>query len=135
ELAVNLLLDALEIIVSRALCEFTAEDLLPVRSPLDLLHALAGNQRTRPRRRRGLHLRRLLKMLVVEGEGLVIIVDFREVGIGENLCQDSPFGADSRFDLAVLLASPPAVPAILIFPVLRIADAGLGFDIVEPGVF
>src|SRR5262249_14815545 len=48
EFAVDLLLDALEIRVLRALGEFAAEDLLPVRSPDDLLHALAGEQRARP---------------------------------------------------------------------------------------
>ena len=40
-----------------------------------------------------------------------------------------------RLDLAVLLATPAAVPALLVFPFLRIADAGLGLDVVEPGVF
>ena len=40
-----------------------------------------------------------------------------------------------RLDLAVLLAAPAAVPALLVLPLLGIADAGLGLDIVEPGVF
>ena len=52
ELAVDLLLHALEIVVLRALGEFAAEDLLPVRAPFDLLHALAGDQRARARGRR-----------------------------------------------------------------------------------
>ena len=43
--------------------------------------------------------------------------------------------ADARLDLAVLLALPAAVPALLVLPVLGIADAGLGLDIVEPCVF
>ena len=41
ELAVDLLLHALEIAVLRALGELAAEDLLPVRAPFDLLHPLA----------------------------------------------------------------------------------------------
>src|SRR5690606_17796510 len=32
-------------------------------------------------------------------------------------------------------AGPAAVPALLVFPVLGKADAGLGLDVVEPGVF
>ena len=51
ELAVDVLLYALEIVVLRALGELAAEDLFPVRPPLDLLHPLAGDQRTRPRGR------------------------------------------------------------------------------------
>src|SRR5581483_8472022 len=51
ELAVDLLLHAFEIVVLRAFGKFGAEDLFPVRAPFDLLHALAGNQRARPRRR------------------------------------------------------------------------------------
>ena len=121
--------------VLRALGEFAAEDLLPVRTPLDFLHALAGDQRTRTRGRRGLQLGRRLQMLIVEGERLVVVVDFRQVGIGENIGQDPPLRADARLDLAVLLAAPAAVPAVLVFPVLRIADAGFRLDVVEPGVF
>ena len=74
-------------------------------------------------------------MLVIEGEGLVVIVDFGQVGIGENLGQHPPFGADARLDLAVGFAGPAALPLFLVFPILGIADARLGLDIVEPGVF
>jgi hypothetical protein len=53
ELAVDVLLghfeSFVEVLVLGALGKFTAQDLFPVRSPLDLLHALAGDQRTRPR--------------------------------------------------------------------------------------
>ena len=119
ELAVHLLLDAFEIGVGRALGEFAAQDLLPVRTPFDLLHALAGDQRARPRGREGLELGRLLQVLVVEGEGLVVVVDLRQVGIGEDVGEDAPLAADPRLDLAVALARPAAVPALLVLPVLR----------------
>src|SRR5690606_12737620 len=36
---------------------------------------------------------------------------------------------------AVVAAAPAAVPAVLVFPVLGVAHAGLGLDVVEPGVF
>ena len=80
-------------------------------------------------------LRRLLQVLVVEGEGLVVVVDLGQIGIGEDLGQHAPFAADLRLQLAVLLAHPAAVPAVLVLPVLGVADAGLGLDVVEPGVF
>ena len=45
--------------------------------------------------------RRLLQVLVVEGERLVVVVDLRQVGIGEDVGQDAPLAADLRLDLAV----------------------------------
>jgi hypothetical protein len=72
---------------------------------------------------------------VVEVERLVVVVDLRQVGIGEDLGEDAPLGAHLRLDLAVGLADPAAVPLLLVLPFLGIADAGLGLDIVEPGVF
>src|SRR3546814_2627469 len=78
ELAVNLLLHALEVAVLAALGELGAEDLLPVRAPVDLLHALAADQRARARGRLVLAVRGLVQMLVVEVERLVVIVDLRQ---------------------------------------------------------
>src|SRR4051812_41998732 len=74
-------------------------------------------------------------MAVVEGERFIVVVDFRQIRIGENLAQHPPLGADGRLDPAVAPAGPAALPALLVLPVFGIADAGLGFDIVEPGVF
>src|SRR5215472_8895953 len=74
-------------------------------------------------------------MLVIVGEGFVIVVDFRQMWVGEDLREDRESPALLRRDLAVLLALPPAVPAFLVLPVLGIADARLGLDIVEPRVF
>ena len=135
ELAVDLLLDPLEIRVLGPLREFAAEDFLPVGAPFDLLHPLAGDLRTRPGGGEMLHLRRRLQVAVVEVEGLVIVVDLGQVGVGEDLGQDAPFGAHARLDLAVGLAPPAAVPLLLVLPLLGIADARLGLDVVEPGVF
>src|SRR5262245_26468375 len=135
ELSVDFLLHALEVHVLRALGEFAAQDFLPVGAPLDLLHALAGDERARPRGRGGLQLRRVLQVLIVEGEGLVVVVDLGQVRVGENLRQHAPFRAHPRLDPAVALAHPAAVPALLVLPVLGISDAGLGLDFVEPGVF
>src|SRR5215475_4617608 len=76
-----------------------------------------------------------MQMLVVEGEGLVVVVDLRQMRVGEDLCQDRPTPALLRDDLAVPATLPAAAPALLILPVLRVADAGLGLDVVEPRVF
>jgi hypothetical protein len=96
ELAVDLLLDVVEVLVLAALGELAAEDLLPVRAPLDLLHALAGDQAARPGGRRGLALGRRLQVVVVEGEGLVVVVDLRQVGVGEDAHQQLPLAALAR---------------------------------------
>jgi glycosyltransferase involved in cell wall biosynthesis len=45
KLAVDLLLNVMEIVILRALRELAAQDFLPVRSPFDLPHALAGDLR------------------------------------------------------------------------------------------
>ena len=138
ELAVDVLLhpfEILEVPVLRALREFAAENLFPVRAPLDLFHALTGDQAARPSGRRRLHFRRRLQVVVVEGEGLVVVVDFRQVRVGEDFHQQLPLAALARHDGAVGTAHPAALPLVLVLPFLRVADAGLGFDVVEPGVF
>jgi hypothetical protein len=135
ELAVDVLLDALEVDVLRPVREFAPQDFLPVRTPLDLLHPLAGNQRAGPCGRHDAALGRGLQMGVVVGERLVVVVDLRQVGVGEDVGQHAPFGADARLYGAVGAALPAAFPALLVLPVLGIANAGLGLDVVEPGVF
>ena len=47
ELTVDILLNIVEIVVLTAIGKFAAEDFFPVRSPDDLVHALAGNQTAR----------------------------------------------------------------------------------------
>ena len=74
-------------------------------------------------------------MLVVVGERLVVVVYLRQVGVGEDVGQDFQTAALLGHELAVGFAHPAAVPFFLIFPVFREADAGLGLDVVEPGVF
>ena len=135
ELTVNLLLHVLEIGVLRSLGELTTEDFLPVRAPFDLFHPLAGNGRTRPRGREGPAFGCGLQMRMIDGEGFVVVIDFRQVRIGEDVGQHAPFGAHARLQLATRAAHPAAVPLGLIFPLARVADARLGFHVVEPGVF
>src|SRR5690606_38066588 len=51
ELAVNIGLHIIEILVAATFFEFGAENFFPVRTVIDFLHTRAGNQRTRPRGR------------------------------------------------------------------------------------
>ena len=106
ELAVHLLLHVLEVRVLGALGELAAEDFLPVRAPFDFLHALAGDERARARGRRRLHFRRVVQVLVVEGERLVVVVDLRQVGVGEDLQQDFELAALLGLDLARCPCAP-----------------------------
>src|SRR5690606_17877814 len=115
--------------------EFAAENFLPVRPPLDLLHALARNERTWTGRRKCLELRRSLQVLVIERERLVIIVDFRQIWVRKNLRKHAPLAADFRLYFSTRLTRPAAIPAVLVFPVFRISDSGLRLDVVEPRVF
>src|SRR3546814_16078807 len=85
ELAVNLLLHPLEVAVLAALGELGAEDLLPVRAPVDLLHALAADQRSRAPGRLELAVRRLVQIQLVELGRLRVIHDLRQAGVGEEL--------------------------------------------------
>ena len=90
ELAVDLLLGhVLEVVVLGARGELAAEHVLPVARPLDLVHHLAGQQRARLGRRLRLELGRRLQPLVLEGVGLVEVVDLRQVRVGEDLRRGS----------------------------------------------
>src|SRR6185437_3084469 len=75
------------------------------------------------------------QMLVVEGEGLVIVVDLGQMRIGKNLRENREPAALLRCNLAVLLALPAAAPALLILPIFWITNARLGLDIVKPRIF
>src|SRR5215469_370222 len=74
-------------------------------------------------------------MFVIVSEGFIVVVDFRQMRVREYLREDREPSALLRRDLAVLLALPAAVPALLVLPIFGIADAGFGLDIVEPRVF
>jgi len=55
-----------------------------------------------------------MQVVVVEGEGLVVVVDLRQIGIGEDLHQQLPLAALARNDRTVALADPAAVPLVLV---------------------
>ena len=134
ELAVDLPLESGEVGVPGALGELPAEDLLPVRPAFDLLHALAGQERAGPRGRRGIALRGALEVLVVEGEGLVVVVDLGKVRVAEELREDRELAPHLRLDLPPAGPLPSSIPALLVLPVVGVAGPRLGLDVVEPGV-
>ena len=53
---------------------------------------------------------RRMEMLVVEGERLVVVVNFRQIRIGEDVGKDAPLGTHLWLDAAVLLSPPATVP-------------------------
>ncbi len=130
----NLLLHAVEADVAGTVLELAAQIVFPVGPPFHLVHLLAGHHRQRLGRRRGGRFRRPLQVPVIEGKRIVVVVDLGKVGIGEDAGQDAPARALARLDPAVGLASPAAFPLLLILPLLRITNAGLGLDVVEPHV-
>src|SRR5690625_7167598 len=73
-------------------------------------------------------------MPVVVVPRLVVVVDGRHVGVGEDVREYPPAAADARLQFAVRAPLPAALPTLLIFPLFGIADTGFGFDVVEPGV-
>src|SRR5690606_4268436 len=73
-------------------------------------------------------------MLVIERERLVVVVDLRQVRIGEHVADNRELAALAWFEFAGRCAFPAAFPLLLVLPLLRVTDAGLGFDVIEPGV-
>src|SRR5690606_41057894 len=66
---------------------------------------------------------------------LVVVFHIRKVRIDEVIGENPPAAALRGRDLAARRALPATLPFLLVLPLLRVADTGLGFDIVEPGVF
>src|SRR5690554_3295606 len=76
-----------------------------------------------------------MQMLIIKIERLVVVIDLRKVRVGENVRQYPEPATDTGADLAGAVAHPAAFPLVLIFPVFGIAYAGLGLNVVKPGVF
>ena len=80
-------------------------------------------------------LRGAMQVLIIKGEGFIVIVNLRQNRVSENFRQNAHFAAETRGQFAVYPADPAALPLILVFPVFWIANARLGFDVVEPRIF
>ena len=135
ELAVDIRLHLVKVLVLAALGELGTENLFPVRTPFDFLHALSGDQRTRPCNRLVLGVASGVQMLVIEIERLVVVVDLGQIRVGEDVRQYPETATDLRADLAGAVAHPAALPLVLVLPLFRVTDTGLGLDVVEPRVF
>lgn len=110
------------------------EVVLPVRAPLDL-HALTRDERARAGNRLMVAALGVDESLVVVRPRLVVIVHLRLVRMIEELQQALRLRAGAQRELAIFAELPAALPLLLVFPVLRIADARLRLDIVEIHVF
>ena len=130
-----LCVNIMEIRIALPLVESPGEIILPVRSILDLIHLLTGNHRERPRRRWRLHPVLSFQRGEIEGEGLVIVLDLRQIGIGEQLQHNLRTVAKAQFRAAVLASDPSTPIFLLILPGFRITGAGFRLHIVPPCIF
>ncbi|MOA22270.1 hypothetical protein D3C78_1428170 [compost metagenome] len=76
-----------------------------------------------------------MQVLVVKVERFVVVIQAWQVRVGKDVRQHPELAADARVDAAVAVADPAALPLVLVFPLFRVTDPRLGFDVVEPGVF
>ena len=135
KLAVNILLYLVKVLVTGALGELGSENFFPVGSGLNFFHALARNQRARPRGGLVLADGSGVQVLIIKIEGLVVVLDLRHIpGLLNIFANTFNLAADARFYITILLTLPTAVPFILIFPLIGKTDAWLGFNVIEPGI-
>ena len=125
----DLLAELLQIvIIARRLA--AREIVLPVRPPLDL-HALLRDQGARARHGLMVLASRMDQRLVVVCPRLVVVIKLGLIGMVEELHEAHRLvRAGGERKLAVL-DLPAALPLLLIFPILRVADARLRLDVVE----
>ena len=134
ELAIDIPANAIHVLVHAAIGPLPSHHVFPVWAPLDFFNGFTGNLRERASSRRCLGQRRVLQARIVIGERLVVIVDLRQVRVGEDVQQLRCAPAGLELQLAVD-QRPAAPPFFLVFPVFWIADTGLGFDVIEPDIF
>ena len=78
--------------------------------------------------------RRVMQILVVKIKRLVVIIDSRQMRVGEDFTQQHRAVAHARLQFTVDFTDPAAFPFFLVFPVVRETDARLTFYVVKPGV-
>ena len=64
-------------------------------------------------------LRRVMQILVVIIKRLVVIIDARQMRVGEDFTQQHRAIAHARLQFTVDFADPAALPFFLVFPVVR----------------
>ena len=107
--------------------------IFPVRPPFDI-HALLSNQRTRTRNRLMVLPLRADERLIVIGPRFIVVIELRLIRMIEELQQALRLRTGTQLQLAIL-EFPAALPLRLVLPVLRVADARFGLDIVEIHIF
>ena len=108
------------------------EVVLPVRAPFQV-ERLPGDLGLRPCDRLVLLHRCRRQRLVVVRPRLVVVVERGQIGVEEQRRElaQPPAGPEPQLAPAQL---PAALPFLLVFPALRVADTRLRLDVVEPGV-
>ena len=112
-----------------------AQVVVPVGTPLDGGHVLAGQLALGARHRQG---RRVLggreQLVVLVGPRLVVVLDRGHLRIGEDVDQAAQAPARAGTQASRGGALPAAAPGVLVLPSLGVADTGAGLDVVEPHV-
>ena len=104
ELAVDLLLTPSKLGPGERLANSPPRIVLPVRSPLESFHRLAADQRFAAAAVGNVVPRGdVMQVLVVVGERLVVVVDYGQSGIGEDVRSSSPCGRRRATESAALL--------------------------------
>ena len=125
----DLLTELLQIMILT--CRLAAREIvLPVRPPLDL-HALLRDQRARARHGLMVLATRMDQRLVVVGPRFVVVVKLRLVGMVEELHEAHRLVRAGSERKVAVLDLPAALPLLLIFPILRVANARFRLDVVE----
>ena len=73
-------------------------------------------------------------MLVIKRKRLVVVVNRWQVWIGQHICQNLQASTLARLQLTGFVAYPATLPFFLVLPFFGIANAGLGFNVIEPSV-
>ena len=125
----DLLAELLQIMILT--CRLAAREIvLPVRPPLDL-HALLRDQRARARHGLMVLATRMDQRLVVVGPRLIVVVKLGLIGMVEELHEAHRLVRAGGERKVAVLDLPATLPLLLIFPILRVANARLRLDVVE----
>lgn len=134
KMEVDLIIKEIKIVVIREIGELEEENLLKVREKLDIINKIEGDKRERKGGRNGEDLEWSMEMEVIEIERLVIIVDLRKVGIGENIGEDEKFWENIRIDIEVIIEKKEEVKIIMVLKLIGKKEEGIGIEIVEKGI-
>ena len=133
ELHLDAVLEPGQVRVTGRVLGCAGEVVVEVAAPRDV-HVVAGQRGDRVGARVAGAQRGLDQGLVVIGPRVAVVVDRGQVRVVEDLRELLRPSAGLELQAALTVQCPAAVPLLLILVTFRVADAGLGLDIVEVDV-